>query len=315
MARFLFRKLVRDKIVDAQIASGARPSYYALTDAEHKKALVEKLTEEGGEILGIDEVRVAEEIADVQQVLDDLKRLYGVSDADIKKAQKKKNDKYGPFEKGLYVEDVILDGESEWANYYRTQPDRYIEVDEKEDSMANATASGDSVELERTFLARALPAEIAGVKGKEMVDVYVPDTKGLHPVLRIRRKYDTYEITKKQPVVDGDASIQNESTIVLNKGEYEALIRCSSSRVTKIRYNVTIDGYDAEVDVFQEDLEGLVLIDFEFDTEQEKDAFEAPKVCLADVTQEETIAGGYLAGKTYADIANKLKTYGYAPIT
>ena len=63
--------------------------------------------------------------------------------------------------------------------------------------------------------------------------------------------------------------------------------------------------------MFQGDLKGLVLVDFEFESEQEKQAFEKPDFCLVEVTQEEFIAGGMLCGKTYKDIEKNLQKFGY----
>ena len=62
---------------------------------------------------------------------------------------------------------------------------------------------------------------------------------------------------------------------------------------------------------FADELKGLVLIDFEFSTENEKSTFKIPDIALADVTQEEFIAGGLLAGKTYNDISSELKRFNY----
>ena len=86
------------------------------------------------------------------------------------------------------------------------------------------------------------------------------------------------------------------------------------SRRVKDRYNVVIEGFPAEVDVFQEELEGLVLIDFEFDTVEDQKKFVVPAICLADVTQEEFLAGGILSGKKYADIAQQLERLHYRAI-
>ena len=72
-----------------------------------------------------------------------------------------------------------------------------------------------------------------------------------------------------------------------------------------------IEGKIAEIDVFADELKGLVLIDFEFSTENEKSTFKIPDIALADVTQEEFIAGGLLAGKTYNDISSELKRFNY----
>lgn len=85
-------------------------------------------------------------------------------------------------------------------------------------------------------------------------------------------------------------------------------------RVVKDRYNIEIEGKMAEVDVFTEDLKGLVLMDFEFNTVHEKSVFKMPGLALSDVTQEEFIAGGMLAGKTYNDISSELKRFNYRRI-
>ena len=79
----------------------------------------------------------------------------------------------------------------------------------------------------------------------------------------------------------------------------------------KIRHYYEYKGRTAEIDIFQEYLQGLVLVDFEFDNVSEKDAFNMPEFCLADVTQEEFLAGGMLCGKTYADIEPFLKKFNY----
>jgi CYTH domain-containing protein len=170
----------------------------------------------------------------------------------------------------------------------------------------------DELELERTFLAKELPKEIEGADFVEIVDTYIPDGPG-HAELRLRKKGDKYAITKKTPMTD-DGSEMMEHTIVLNKAEYEALYGCSKKRVVKKRYFAKIEGHDAEVDVFLEDLAGLVLVDFEFSDVEEKNKFKMPKSLLADVTPEEFIAGGMLAGKKYEEIEGKLKEFGYKRI-
>jgi CYTH domain-containing protein len=170
------------------------------------------------------------------------------------------------------------------------------------------------VELELTFLARTLPTELQNARPEKMVDVYVPATAA-HPCLRIRRKGARYEITKKIPVDDRDSSRLSEQTIPLDEAEFTALCKASGKTVEKDRYNLMIEGHTAEVDVFTGELKGLVLIDFEFETEEAKQAFAAPDCCLADVTQEAFVAGGMLAGKKYADIQDELAKYKYQSLS
>ena len=166
------------------------------------------------------------------------------------------------------------------------------------------------LELELTFLAKELPDDIKTVEPTRITDIYIPDTSE-HSHLRLRQKGERYEITKKLPVTEGNASEQIEQTIPPTKEEYIALSNCSKKRVAKDRYNIMIEGKMAEIDVFFDGLEGLVLMDFEFNTIEEKSAFKMPSIALADVTQEEFIAGGLLAGKTYNDISSELKRFNY----
>lgn len=173
----------------------------------------------------------------------------------------------------------------------------------------NAT---NSVELERTFLAKAIPAELRTSLPERVVDVYLPDDLSVHPQLRVRRRGQKYEITKKTPI-EGNVSQQLEQTIPLSSAEFAALITGHSRLVEKDRYKVYINTVEAEVDVFSGELEGLILIDFEFPSKEAMDAFVPPEVCLAEVTQE-VFAGGMLAGRAYADIAKDLAQFNYQPL-
>jgi CYTH domain-containing protein len=74
------------------------------------------------------------------------------------------------------------------------------------------------------------------------------------------------------------------------------------------------NGIKAEIDVFQDDLAGLVLVDFEFNNVKKKDSFKVPDFCLVDVTQDKTFAGGMLCGKKYSDIDTRLRELGYIHI-
>ena len=167
------------------------------------------------------------------------------------------------------------------------------------------------IELEKTYLAREVPKNLKECEQKEIIDVYIPKSSK-HPVLRLRKNGSKYEMTKKEPVKEGDASHQNEQTIILTKEEFDSLNeQVQGKRVRKIRYYYEYKGITAEIDVFQDKLEGLVLVDFEFESIQEKDNFKIPDFCLADVTQETFIAGGMICGKSYEDIEKNLRRFNY----
>ena len=168
-------------------------------------------------------------------------------------------------------------------------------------------------ELERTFLAKELPAGLLESPSKEMLDIYLPAASP-HPILRIRKSGDKYEITNKKPIDDSDRSRQLEQTIALTKEEYDDLSQVPGRRVQKTRYIYPHEGYTYEIDVFHGNLAGLVLIDIEFKSVAEKDAFVAPSFCGPEVTQESFLAGGMLAGKSYSDIETDLGKFGYIKI-
>jgi len=166
------------------------------------------------------------------------------------------------------------------------------------------------IELELTYLAKYLPDDLQKFPHKKIIDLYI-DNGTNHPSLRIRKNSDKFELTRKTLVDEGDASRQNETTIVINEIEFNSFLAAKSRKIEKTRYYFENGDKVAEIDVFGGDLKGLVVIDFEFKREEDKSAFLMPEFCLADVTQETFIAGDVLAGKTYSDIESNLKRFNY----
>ncbi|MGH0002599.1 hypothetical protein ACQU0X_21210 [Pseudovibrio ascidiaceicola] len=172
-------------------------------------------------------------------------------------------------------------------------------------------SSNEVLEYELTFLASYIPAAVRRSSFKELKDVYFPEDIDVHPRLRLRKLADRYQLTKKTQKSEGDASTHIETSIALERQEYDALADKSKRVVEKTRYFYEHDGQVAEFDVFKGDLAGLVLVDFEFKSRAELLEFKAPDFCLADVTQEAFIAGGLLAGKAYGELQPKLMEFGY----
>jgi len=165
------------------------------------------------------------------------------------------------------------------------------------------------VELERTFLLKKIPEKLKDCKFIEIFDIYIPQSVP-HPILRIRKRGDVFEMTKKSPI-ENDSSEQEEYTISLSEKEFSELSVLEGKRLRKIRHFYPVNNKTAEIDFYLDDLEGLVTVDFEFDSSEEKSSFTIPDFCLAEVTQEEFVAAGYLAGKKYEDIQSFLEKYNY----
>lgn len=158
-------------------------------------------------------------------------------------------------------------------------------------------------EIEKTFLVRSLP-DLSGLEGTLVRDKYFPEIEG-HPSLRIRQQADKFEMTKKV-MVDNDPSRQREYSIHLSQDEFNCLIQAPGRSLCKVRYRFPVGKYIAEIDVFKEDLEGLVLADFEFKNVTERDQFQPPEFCEVDVTGIEILVGGMLCGRSYNEIRSFL---------
>ena len=169
------------------------------------------------------------------------------------------------------------------------------------------------IEKELTYLAKKLPEGLADCDFKEIIDIFIPKSSR-HPTVRIRKNGDKYEITKKEPVDENDKSEMQEDTVPLTEEEFKTLSTVDGKRTRKLRYYYNHNGRIAEVDVFQDNLKGLVLVDFEFETSEEKTAFTIPDFCLTEVTQEEFIAGGMVCGKSYEDLIEDLTKFDYKKI-
>ena len=166
-----------------------------------------------------------------------------------------------------------------------------------------------SVELERRFLAKRLPDGLENCESKEILDIYIPSSER-HPQLRIRKNGSKFSITRKVPLSE-DLTQMTEETLVLSEAEFGELASIRGKRVHKMRYDYNIGGRLAEINVFLDGLEGLVLVDFEFENLEEMRSFVMPDFCLADVSGEEFVAGGFLCGKGYADIETDLSRLNY----
>lgn len=166
-------------------------------------------------------------------------------------------------------------------------------------------------EFELTYLIKSLPEEFStSIPSKEILDIYLPKSSD-HATLRVRKRGDVYEMTKKELANGIDSSHQIENTIPLTKDEFDEISVLEGKRVRKIRYYFEEADIQYEIDVFQDGLRGLTLVDVEFKSNEEKAKFIPPQWLLAEVTQEKFVAGGVLCGKSYSDIEQNLSHYGY----
>ncbi|MDR3583618.1 MAG: nucleoside triphosphate pyrophosphohydrolase [Candidatus Pacebacteria bacterium] len=104
MARIFYNKLVRDKIPEVIEKSGGKYEIKKLRGVEYEKELIKKVGEEAGGLLAAKSKKeLISELADVIDVINEIKRLKKISANEIKKAQEMAYERKGGFKKKLFL--------------------------------------------------------------------------------------------------------------------------------------------------------------------------------------------------------------------
>lgn len=156
------------------------------------------------------------------------------------------------------------------------------------------------IEIERTFTVKKIPQNLKKFKSEEIKQGYIVSADSM---IRLRQVGSKFELTKKFRISQSDFSRHQETTVELTKEEFEKLWTLVDGFVEKTRYFIPIGGkLVAELDVFEGDLKGLVIVDVEFDTAEEMVRFKPLDWFGKDITQQEETANKFLAGKKYAEV-------------
>lgn len=84
----------------------------------------------------------------------------------------------------------------------------------------------------------------------------------------------------------GSGVSRTEDEYEIPKRAYEAMLTIAKCKLIKRRYFVQCDGYVAEVNIFEGDLEGYIQIEVEFATKEEAVAFVPPDWFGIEVTDD-----------------------------
>ena len=157
-------------------------------------------------------------------------------------------------------------------------------------------------EIERKWLLKQLPQADYSYS-LEIKQIYlVPDKKG-NLRLRCQRKEGRkrrYFLTRKS----GNGLVRKEDEVEINKRVYNTLARfspyCIINKERKIVHwaDASDKKYKLEIDVF-EDLEGLILLECEFKSVEEAEAFALPEIfalaAVREVTDEPSYSNANMA--------------------
>ncbi len=147
------------------------------------------------------------------------------------------------------------------------------------------------MEVERKFLVGALPDELRSARRTRIAQGYLVLGEGEEA--RLRRREAALTLTVKA----GRGLSRSETEIALGEDQFETLWPLTEGRrVTKVRHEVELPGgLVAEVDVYAEALEGLVVAEVEFADEAAAARFVAPPWFGPEVTDDDAYKNRALA--------------------
>jgi adenylate cyclase len=135
-----------------------------------------------------------------------------------------------------------------------------------------------AVEIERKFVVPE-PPDLEGAEADEIEQGYL--AIGADGEVRMRRRGDRLLLTAKR----GEGLSRQEAEIELDRERFEVLWPLTDGRrLHKRRYVIPHDGLKIEVDVYAGDLEGLLVAEVEFPSEEAARVFEPPEWLGEEVT-------------------------------
>jgi adenylate cyclase len=181
------------------------------------------------------------------------------------------------------------------ATGYLCAPERAEQLRDAVDCSVSPTRYRQRVaeEIERKFLLTEEPDWLRSCSATQIEQGYLAIAEEVE--VRVRRAGSARFLTVKR----GKGEVREEVEIALDEGQYAALWPLTESRrFSKTRRLVPLDdGLSAEVDVFEGDLEGLLVAEVEFDSVQQSRRFEPPHWMAEEVTGDDRYAGQSLALK------------------
>jgi CYTH domain-containing protein len=166
------------------------------------------------------------------------------------------------------------------------------------------------VEYERRFL---VPPDAQWRSAVESYSKTFEDKYLRHARLRLRIQTDSdtgrqiIKLTKKFESVS--PYFQTISRILLSPCEYELLDGIEGHRLKKTRHYHNHLGRVFSVDVFEGELDGLVLCEIEAEGIEELMLAEPPAYAKYEVTEDAFFTGGNLCRTTRAELLRKLATF------
>lgn len=144
-----------------------------------------------------------------------------------------------------------------------------------------------SKEIERKFKLKRVPSDLIDhiIDQTLIVQDYlaISDTEEVRIRKSINNTNNLYYLTIKT----GCGLEREENDILISEQTYSSLHRIGSKPIVKERFLMVVEGVRIELDVYLNDLEGLVIAEIEFYTMQQAIDFKPPAWLGEDVTEDE----------------------------
>ncbi|HTZ99093.1 MAG TPA: hypothetical protein VMB02_02105 [Candidatus Aquilonibacter sp.] len=162
------------------------------------------------------------------------------------------------------------------------------------------------IERERRFLLDRFPNDLKVTRVRRIADRYIEGT-----MLRLRIQTDddgpaVFKLTQKIPARAEGAQQGLITNVHLSKEEFDLLAQLPARPLSKIRHSVSPFG----IDVFEDDLEGLVLAEAEFDSAAAANGLCLPSFLVAEISADDRFTGGRLVRASREDLRLWLTEYG-----
>lgn len=117
------------------------------------------------------------------------------------------------------------------------------------------------------------------------------------PVVRVRREDDAYYLTYK----NGGTLAHEEYNLPLDEASYTHLLaKADGNIIRKKRYLLPLsDSLTAELDIFEEAFEGLLLAEVEFPSVKAAHSFRAPEWFGEEVTYDKRYHNSYMSSHSW----------------
>ncbi len=206
-----------------------------------------------------------------------------------------------------------------WTTTPWTLPsNKALVVADKEDYILAKVQKLD-IELEKAWLVKELPENLNKLQKSNITQAYLDkyiDAAGEEVKhARIRKQDDKYTFTVKYWAGSHEETGQLiEKTENISKERYVELIRQASKKIVKTRYYYPLaDDLTAEIDVYQNNLQGLVVVEVEFPSLSKLQKFQVPSWFAKEVSDSNGIYPPVIADLSLDEVNGLNQKYTQKP--